>query len=359
MKILIYNDWKTLVGGAERYIHNLLPLLSQDNDIKFIAAEDVLLLKSFKVYQRKLSFWQNNKALSQYLQNQIKSFTPDIIHLNNVYYFSETVFSVVKLSGIPVVFTLHDYQFIDLSYDNLWQNLLKYLKRKKLQAVVQLFIAPSQLTYKLTSEQLFENVYYLPHFIDTIKWPYKSSHSNRELKLLYVGNIDKNKGVFFLIDVLELLLKMNIKASITYVGVGRDEKELKKEIKYKKLSDRILMVGYQNDFNIQQFFSDHFVLVLPSLKHESFCLTGLEAQAVGLPIIVSNLGCVAEWATDNETAIIASANNINDWCSKINLLWENKILYNHIRLKAINQVIDKFQPIPHYKNLPSYYHKII
>jgi glycosyltransferase involved in cell wall biosynthesis len=359
MKILIYNDWKTLVGGAERYIHNLLPLISQDNNIRFIAAEDVLSLKKIKIYQRKLSFWQNNRILSHYLHHQIESFKPDIIHLNNVYYFSESVFSVIKLSGIPVVFTLHDYQFIDLSYDKPWQNLLKFLKRRKLHSVAQMFIAPSQKIYTLASEQLFKNVHYLPHFIDTKKWPYKLSNSYSELKLLYVGNIDRIKGVFFLLNVLELISTMKIKASITYVGVGKDEKELKNEIECRELSDRVLMVGYQNDLNIQQFFSHHFVLLLPSLIQESFCLTGLEAQAVGLPVIVSNLGGVAEWATDNETAIFATANNVNDWCSKICLLWDNEILYNHIRSKAVNQVIDKFQPMPHCKNLMSYYHKII
>jgi len=359
MKILIYNDWKTLVGGAERYIYNLLPPLSQDNTVLFIAAEDVLLLNTFKIYQRKLSFWQKNKQLSQYLHHQIESFKPDIIHLNNVYYFSESVFSVIKLSGIPIVFTLHDYQFIDLPSDKPWQNLLKYLKRRKLHAAVHMFMAPSQTIYKLASDQHFEKVHYLPHFIDTKNWPYKLSNSYSELKLLYVGNIDRIKGVFFLLNVLELISTMKIKASITYVGVGKDEKELKNEIEYRKLTDRVLMVGYQNDLKIQQFFSHHFVLLLPSLIQESFCLTGLEAQAVGLPVIVSNLGGVTEWATDNETAIFATANNVNDWCSKICLLWDNKILYNHIRSKAINQVIDKFQPITHCKNLMSYYHKNI
>ncbi|MBK8349686.1 MAG: glycosyltransferase family 4 protein [Saprospiraceae bacterium] len=358
MKILMYNDWKTILGGTERYIHNLIPFLSQHHEVHFISAEDILPIKDLSHYQRKLTIWKKNEILVHYLKTEIETFKPDIIHIHNVYYYFHSVLFTFRSSNVPVALTLHDSQYLNLPNDKTWQYFIKRLKRRQLKNVVRTFFAPSQLIFKMASIQFLKDIHYLPHFIDARLWPCQNHLDNSLLKLLYVGNIDRKKGVFFLLKVLQQLLENNFDVNITFLGKGKDELALTKEINSKKLQDRVNMPGHQNDSSIQQFFSNHFALVLPSLCVESFGLVGLEAQASGLPVIVSNLGGVSEWAIEKETAILAHPNDIDDWCDKIKLLWMNKQLYYHIRDEAMKRVHRNFQPQTHCDNLISYYNQM-
>lgn len=358
MKILIYNDWKTLMGGTERYIHNLIPFLSQYHEVHFVSAEDILPINRLSHYQRKFSLWKKNETLIQYLKVEIETFQPDLIHINNVYYYFRSLFIAIRSSNVPICLTLHDSQYLNLPNDTSWQYLLKKIKRSILNDVVQSFFAPSKLIFQMANNQFFKDVHYLPHFIDSKKWPCQNQEHNNALNLLYLGNIDKKKGVFFLLDVLQQMLENNFDINITFVGKGKDEQELAQEIISKKLTDKVKIFGHQNDNIIQQFFSNHFALVLPSLCIESFGLAGLEAQASGLPVIVSNLGGITEWAVEKETAILAHSNDIKDWCDKIELLWLDKQLYNHIRSEAMKRVHRDFQPQTHCDNLITCYNRM-
>lgn len=359
MKILIYNDWKTLMGGTERYIHNLLPFLTRHHEVHFVAAEDILPINNLSDYQRRLTFWKKNKILIQYLKVEIEKFQPDVIHINNVYYYFHSVFIAIGFRNVPIALTLHDTQYLHLQNDNICRYLLKKIKISILNRVVQSYFAPSQKIFQMANNQFFKDVHYLPHFIDVKKWPCQNQDHNNKLNLLYVGNIDRKKGVFFILDVIIQMLKNKFDVSMTFIGKGKDEQALANEIKGKKLVNKIKILGHQNDSSIQHFFSNHFALVLPSLYMESFGLVGLEAQASGIPVIVSDIGSVSEWAIEKETAILAHSNDINDWCNKIEQLWMNKQLYNHIRFNAIKLVNSDFQPQIHYENLIDRYNKLM
>lgn len=358
MKILIYNDWKTIVGGAERYIDNLIPHLTQKNQILFIAAEDVLPLTELTDAQRKISFWQKNKILIQFIKDQIEAFKPNVIHIHNMYFYTKSVLTAIKPYKPRTILTLHDLQYINMPKEKWWKYYMKHMKRNALNSVVQSFVAPSFIIYKIAQFQFSNHISYLPHFIDTQKWTFNNSLSNDKLKLLYVGNISQCKGVFFLLDVLKKLIADAHEVSLTFVGKGKHEQALQNEIQKQNLEDKAYITGYQTDKDIQQHFKNHFVLLFPSLCIESFGMVGLEAQASGLPVIVSNHGGIQEWASENETALMANPNDVQDWCSKINLLWTNKDLYQHIKYQAINQVKSKFKPDNHCETLHSIYSRL-
>lgn len=108
----------------------------------------------------------------------------------------------------------------------------------------------------------------------------KSLSENNVLKLLYVGNINKNKNVLTTIKAAEHLQEKGLKIQFTIVGSVKDKniyKKIKKEpwIKYisPKPKEELLEIYRKND-----------IFVMPSLK-ETFGLVYVEAMSQGLPVI--------------------------------------------------------------------------
>jgi glycosyltransferase involved in cell wall biosynthesis len=111
--------------------------------------------------------------------------------------------------------------------------------------------------------------------------------------LLYVSSMYEHKNVPFLIDGFERLLQEG-SFSGQLVLVGKKDKfseEIQALIKEKGLEDKVLMPGmqgYVSDTELVTLRSYALGYVFPSLK-EGFSLTPLEAQAVGLPCIISGI----------------------------------------------------------------------
>ncbi len=355
MKILLYNDFRTLVGGTERYIQNLLPLLEQEADVQLLTAEDVLPIATYSTAQKYFSFWSENNLLNQYLSKAITTFKPDVIHLNNVYFYTQSVLDTLRCYHIPVLMTMHDCRYCHLTTDSPLQYLFKVLKKQTISSTIQIFLAPSQAMYDLANAQYTQKIDLLPLFIDSQKWRFGTPNYQGTLRLLYIGNLDSKKGVFMLLDVLQRLHQCNIKATLTFIGVGVDERALQATIHDRNLEYCVDLLGKVQDTTIQYFMQSHFALLYPSLLHESFGMSGLEAQASGLPVVASNIGGITEWAIHEKTALLAKPNDVEDWYHKILLLWNNQNLYNQIRHEAHKQSITKFLPSQHIKHIMSNY----
>jgi len=120
--------------------------------------------------------------------------------------------------------------------------------------------------------------------------------------ILYVGRIDPVKGLFNLIESLELLRK---EASLLYnqlklvvIGGGSKSSDhlkneeilrIKKIVKVKNLGEKIFFLGSKKQNKLKKYYSAADVLVMPSL-YESFGLVVLEALACGTPVVVSRIG---------------------------------------------------------------------
>ena len=104
------------------------------------------------------------------------------------------------------------------------------------------------------------------------------------IALGFVGRLVEQKNPMFLVDVFENLLKRSSNIKLFIVGEGDLKQDLKHLIKEKGLCNYIIMLGNRNDVNkLMQAFD---VLLFPSL-FEGLGIVAVEAQAAGLPVIVS------------------------------------------------------------------------
>lgn len=110
--------------------------------------------------------------------------------------------------------------------------------------------------------------------------------SDMSFVMIHVGRFAKQKNHTYLIKILENYKKIDKSDwKMILVGEGPLEDNIRAQVKTAGLSDHIIFLGNRKDVNKLYCAADMFLF--PSL-HEGLGIVVIEAQACGLPCIVSN-----------------------------------------------------------------------
>lgn len=99
-----------------------------------------------------------------------------------------------------------------------------------------------------------------------------------------VGKLNKQKNQSFLIELFSELKKQREQAHLLIVGGGSKQKELEAQCKRLGLQKEVTFLGMRED--VPELLQAMDIFVFPSL-YEGLPLAMLEAQAAGLPLLVS------------------------------------------------------------------------
>lgn len=104
-----------------------------------------------------------------------------------------------------------------------------------------------------------------------------------DLKLLYVGAVNKNKNITTTVKAIDTLMKEGIKAKLTVVGRIEDE-SIYSQI---KVLDFVEYIEPKPKEDLLKIYRQNDIFIMPSI-HESFGLVYAEAMSQGLPVIYTN-----------------------------------------------------------------------
>lgn len=107
-----------------------------------------------------------------------------------------------------------------------------------------------------------------------------------EITILFLARIEREKGVFDIINACELLTQRGYKIQLLVAGSGRADKDVMEKIKNKNY---IKFLGYVSGEDKSRVYSESDIYVLPSYT-EGMPTTVLEAMAFGLPLLVTPVG---------------------------------------------------------------------
>jgi glycosyltransferase len=135
----------------------------------------------------------------------------------------------------------------------------------------------------------------LNNAIDTEKYRYDCQIRNQvrdELKISksdfvigHVGRFNPPKNHSFLIDVFKSVHDKNRNSKLLLVGTGNGQSNIREKVDDLGLSDSVLFLGNRGDVN--RILQAMDVFLFPSL-YEGLPLSIIEAQAAGLPCIISD-----------------------------------------------------------------------
>lgn len=135
-----------------------------------------------------------------------------------------------------------------------------------------------------------------------------------EILLGHVGRFCYQKNHEYFIEILKEIRKRNIKAKLLLIGEGPDEQDFKEKIRKEQLDDMVIFYGTTN--KVQELFMAMDVFLLPS-HFEGLPIVGVEAQASGLPVILSDQIDRSAKLTDSVEFLDIKLNTAAKWVDVI------------------------------------------
>lgn len=158
--------------------------------------------------------------------------------------------------------------------------------------------------------------------------------------LMYVGRISKDKNLDFLLDVFQALRAEGRTLNLVLVGDGPQMDYFRK--KAEGLAG-VILIGRQPHTSLPTIYTQADVFVFPSLT-DTFGMAVLEAQACGVPAVVSNTGGPKEIVLHQQSGLICPANHLTNWVEGIKLLLglkeKNPEVFRSYRQRARQNAVD-------------------
>ena len=124
------------------------------------------------------------------------------------------------------------------------------------------------------------------HFDQSIREIYRKELGlSNEFALFHAGRLTEVKNQRRILSIFADFLKQGVKTKLFIAGEGELKDELEDKAQNLHIDDKVIFLGKRNDVNCLYQAMD--VMLLPSF-HEGFPVTLTEAQAAGLPCLVSD-----------------------------------------------------------------------
>ena len=133
----------------------------------------------------------------------------------------------------------------------------------------------------------------LPQISDAqINWSQRERYAYPGEKIVfYVGRLVYEKGIHVLIEAMPQILQSYPNCKLIIAGAGSMKDDLQRRAAY--LGHKVLFVGFVDDETRNFLLKVADVCVFPSL-YEPFGIVALEAMNIGTPVVVSDVGGLAE-----------------------------------------------------------------
>lgn len=332
MKILEVFGEPISTGGQEMFVQNVITHLNKKNlNIDLLTPyycdnniyKDLMISEGVRIYSLGLPF--NPGGIRFNLLKPLKSFLSknhyDVVHIHSG--------SISVLAFVAYVARCCGVKKIVVHSHSAGEKNLKYFFIKMFSNPIMLFCPtiycacskiagerkfPSRITKKQL--KIVKNGVDLKKFsFDNLKrCEYREKYGIKpdEIVIGHIGRFSYVKNHVFLIEIIKQMIKRKINAKLVLIGSGELYQEIKEIVRNEILEKSVLFIGSVPNVNDYMHMMD--VFVLPS-HWEGLPIVGIEAQANGLPTIVSEN---VSYELDLTPSVIhISLTYIEKWCDTI------------------------------------------
>jgi len=126
-------------------------------------------------------------------------------------------------------------------------------------------------------------------------------------RLLFAARLFEEKGVFDVLDAVELLLERR-RAHLVVAGAGSAESELARRIAARNLGSHVTLTGYLPPGSLAREYAEADVFVFPTYyRGEGFPTVIAEAMGAGLPIVTTRTRGITDHLRDGINALFVPA----------------------------------------------------
>ena len=357
IKILVYiPGWGEGEGidGVSSYIVNIFKNINRSK-IEFtiisfyrkqVILEDELLNLGGEIIKYSISDMKGIKKKIAICKSIIKELNKNKY---DVFYFQSSVpydhlymYFIKKYSNVPIRIIHSHNSKLNKQLGNSIRLILGHFC-KLLESTSTNYLACSKKAANwLFKKSTVKNgkVEFINNGVDVNKFKYDMEIRNtlrKELGIsdkVVIGNVGRftfQKNHIFLLEVFNEYLKNNKKAVLLLIGEGELEEKIREKVKKLHIDKNVIFYGISNEVEKLMQVMDCFVM---TSYFEGLPIVGVEAQASGLPLVVSD-NITNEIKITNRVKFISLKDNTSKWVKEIN---------NMINLKrkdTSNELIEK------------------
>jgi len=167
--------------------------------------------------------------------------------------------------------------------------------------------------------------------------------ANKPLTLLFLSRIERAKGIYEALDSFENLRKEFPSIQLKVAGTG-GELDAAKQYAADKQLEGVDFLGWVVGEEKARIFSECDIYLLPSYHGEGLPCSILEAMALGLPVITTDVGGIKDFFEDKKMGHFVEMKNPAMITEKVKLLLHNPSQNGEIRQYNINYAKNRFTP---------------
>lgn len=183
---------------------------------------------------------------------------------------------------------------------------------------------------------------YIPNGINVQNVKTLKKDDQETKTILYVGRLEKYKGIHFLIDAFIKIKSSFPNSRLVIVGSGSYKERLVNLTSCLRLRDSVsFLENISQEHLIHLYLSSSVFITLP--QYEPFGISLAEAMASGLPVIATKVGAIPELIQHSRNGFLLDfPPNKEDLIAFITLLLENPDFSAKIGLEARKSILSRF-----------------
>jgi len=257
----------------------------------------------------------------------IADFKPDFIHIHWISGLGYNGLKAIGRHDIPTAITLHDLAYTCLrttmfrgSDECVGQctscRVSSKVKMGFLREIPRLgFISPSQSNLDTVSSFLPIEDYPRFHILNPNRYPTpRTTHGPSDtVRLVFVGRLEKTKGINFLLELLDPLAAQ-YKFHLTVLGKGPEDQALRAAY-----GDRpwLTMQGHVPQQNVSDLMAESDMLIVPSLWAENSPGVVFQALVNAVPVMGSDKGGLPELIEPGVNGMLVPPGDTERWRAAI------------------------------------------
>ncbi len=354
---------ENIKGGVEAATVNLiigfknepvnLHIVSIRSDIE--KSEEIRLHEGCIIHYR--PFTLKKSAFAEYfwfgwlkIRRLIKKLHPDLIHNQDT---GPVMLMLRGMDKRKVIITQHGIYSEELKYEISVLRRLKFrikmIYDKLLLPRYCRYISISDynrrilVSYHTKNPEFYTEIIYNPV---NSEFFFNTSPHGAFTKIIYVGVVNKRKGVHILLEALIKLRERGIIYSLDIAGGTKEPKYMEMiedMIKENNLGSQVTLHGWVNQAKVKQLLEECAIFLLPS-SQECLPISIAEAMAAERVVVATRTGGIPEMITDKESGFLFDINDSGQLSEILSYLYKNHGEIMRVSANAKSKALEMFRP---------------
>ena len=257
----------------------------------------------------------------------------------------QTFFGVLKYYPFILISKIFKKEtIIHVHGDYLWKEFknLKGVKQNIFRFVLSKFnkgiVLSPKLRRNLKPFLKDDNIYEVYNFVENnifnkVTLTDIQNKNIKELNIVYLSNLIKEKGIFDLLESLLLLKNKNISFNASIAGAIGSSSKKELDIFFRKLKKDVKYLGVvRNDAKLKLLLNSNIFVFPTFYKMEGQPISILEAMATGNIIMTTDHAGISDIFNENKNGVFIEKNNPKDIAKKLETISLDIQKYTHITI---------------------------